>query len=120
MYTNLPIFKASLDLAVYLDSIVKNQDRYHRYTIGSDLREYSKQILFFVSKANRARDKNRIEILKRLVECCEEIKILLMLAKELKAFKSFKQFEHSSKLTVNISKQAKGWLLKSRKIGAVA
>ena len=39
MYTNLPIFKVSLDLAVYLDSIVKNQDRYHRYTIGSDLRE---------------------------------------------------------------------------------
>jgi len=62
MYTNLPIFKSSLDLTIYLDSIVKNQDRYHRYTIGSDLREYSKQILFFVSKANRARDKNRIKI----------------------------------------------------------
>jgi hypothetical protein len=115
MYKKLPIFKASLDLAVYLDMIVKNQDRYHRYTIGSDLREYSKQILFFVSKANRARDRNRVEILKRLVECSEEIKILLMLAKELKVFKSFKQFEYSSKLAVNISKQAKGWLLKSRK-----
>ena len=30
---HLPIFKATLDLCVYLDLIVKNQERYHKYSV---------------------------------------------------------------------------------------
>ena len=35
----LPIFKASLDLVCYVDTIVKNQERYYKYSIGLELRE---------------------------------------------------------------------------------
>ena len=110
MNENLPIFKASLDLTVYIDSIVKNQERYYKYSIGSDLRESAKEMLFLIGRANRAMKLKRVELLKILVEECEKIKVLLVLAKELKALKSFKQFEYASKLAINVCKQAQGWL----------
>jgi len=110
MNENLPIFKATLDLIIYIDGIVKNQERYYKYSIGKELRETSMEMLFLIGKANRARGDKRIEILKELIEECEKIKLLIVLAKELKALKSFKQFEHASKLTVMVCKQAQAWL----------
>ena len=110
MNENLPIFKATLDLIVYVDGIVKNQERYYKYSIGKELREACVEMLFLISQANRARADKRVEILKELIEECEKIKLLIILAKELKALKSFKQFEYASKLTVNVCKQAQWWL----------
>jgi len=110
MNENLPIFKVTLDLIIYVDTIVKNQERYYKYTIGSDLRESAKEMLFLIGKANRARGDKRVEILKELIEECEKIKLLIVLAKELKALKGFKQFEHASKLAVMVCKQAQAWL----------
>ncbi|MCP4969692.1 MAG: hypothetical protein GY932_03730, partial [Arcobacter sp.] len=48
-------------------------------------------------------------ILEKLVQKCEEMKMLLQISKELKAFRSFKQFEHSSKLCVEVCKQSQSW-----------
>jgi len=107
-YDNLPIYKLALDVCVYVETIVKSFDKYFKYTVGSDLRAYSKRILFGVHKANRAYDKQIW--LEKLVEHCEEFKMLVQLCKELKAFKSFKQFEHVSKKAVEVAKQAQAWL----------
>ena len=110
-YDNLPIYKSSLNLCVYAETIVKTFDKYNKYTIGEDLRVYSKNILFLIHKANRHKQiDNRSKILNMLVEKCEEFKMLIQLAKELKAFKTFKSFEHISKLLVNIAKQSQAWL----------
>jgi hypothetical protein len=107
-YDNLPIYKKAFDLCVYIETIVKNFEKYHKYTIGTDLRNYSKELLFLIHKANISYDrKNLLELLR---DKCEELKMLIMLSKELKAFKSFKQFEHSSKLTVEVCRQSQGWL----------
>lgn len=103
-YENLPIYKDSLDFCVYAETIVKNFDKYHKYSIGSDLREFLKDLLFLIHRANIAQDKkSKIE---KLRDRCEDTKMLIHLAKELKAFKSFKQFEHSVKLIVPICKQS--------------
>lgn len=108
LYENLPIYKASLDFCVYIEQIVKNFEKYHKYTIGEDLRDHSKEILFTIHKANREKDKKvKLELLR---DRCEETKMLIALAKELKAFSSFKQFEHSSHLIVEIAKQSQAWL----------
>ena len=107
-YDNLPIFKSTLDLVVYIETIVKGFDRYHKYTIGSDLRVHSKEILFLINKANIS--KNRLPRLLELRDKCEELKMLIRVSKELQAYKGFKQFEHSSKLTVDVCKQAQSWL----------
>ena len=106
-YDNLPIYKSSLDFCVYIETIVKTFDKYTKYSIGEDLRIYSKDILFLIHKANRNKDK--IYTLNLLVEKGEECKMLIQLAKELKVFKSFKQFEYATKLCVNICKQAQAW-----------
>ena len=109
IYDELPIFKASLDFVVYIETIVKNFDKYHKYTIGLDLRTYSKKLLFLVHRANISKD-GRKAILEQMRDICEEIKMLIRIAKELNAFKSFNSFEHSTKLIVDICKQSQNWL----------
>lgn len=106
-YDNLPIYKSALDFCVYIETIVKNFDRYSRYSIGEDLRKQSKELLFLIHRANRAKEKETLLYI--LVEKCEENKMLIQVAKELKVFNSFKQFEHSAKLCINICKQSQAW-----------
>jgi len=55
-YTNLPIFKSALDLVVYVEEMVKGFDRYHKYSIGAELRVQSKSILFGIAKANMTKE----------------------------------------------------------------
>jgi len=107
-YDNLPIYKSAMDLCVYIETIVKTFGKYEKYTIGEDLRVYSKDILFLIHKANISIDKK--DNIEQLRDKCEQMKMLIQLCKELKSFKSFKQFEFSSKLTVNIAKQSQSWL----------
>ena len=107
-FDNLLIFKSAMNFAKYIENIVKKFDRYSRYTIGTDLRNYSHELLFLISKANKQQDKK--ETLSLLVEKCDELFILIHLAKELENFQSFKQFEESSRLLMEVSRQANGWL----------
>jgi hypothetical protein len=105
---NLPIFKSALELAVYIEKIVRGFEKYHKYTMGVDLREKSKEILYLINRANLSENKKLA--LAKLRDGCEDMKMLIQLSKELQAFKSFKQFEYSSMLTVSVCKQAQGWL----------
>jgi hypothetical protein len=107
-YENLPIYKAALDLATYIEKIVHFFTRYHKYTIGTDLRNASRKILVLVAKANIKQD--RVEVLLEVLEKLDELKILIRLCKELKAFRSFKSFEFATKSIVEVSKQCEGWL----------
>ena len=107
MYFNLQIYRDAIKLAVYLEDIVKSFDKYHKYTIGKDLRKKSKKLLFLIHRVSFEEDK--IKYLKRLVKKCEEMKMIISITKELKAFRSFNQFEHSSKLLVVICKQGQSW-----------
>jgi hypothetical protein len=106
-YDNLPIYKLAMDYCVYIELIVKTFDKYHKYTLGEDLRTNSKELLFIIHKANRTQAK--LDVLNLLIEKCEENKMIIQLSKELKVFKSFKQFEHVSKLSIAVSKQAQAW-----------
>ena len=107
-YDNLPIYRSALNLCVYIETIVKGFDKYHKYTIGEDLRTYSKELMFMIHRANISQEKK--EKLENLTYKCEDLKMLIQLGKELKAFKSFKQFEISSKHTVDVCRQSQAWL----------
>ena len=89
-YEHLPIYKAALDLCVYFEKIVRNFDRHHKYTIGSDLRRLSIRCVILVIKANDNRDK--LPNLLKLKDALEEIKTLIKICKEVRAFNSFKSF----------------------------
>ena len=112
-YDNLPIYKSALNLCVYCETIVKSFDKYHKYTLGEDLRTFSKRVLFLIHRANISTQ--RKEILENLKNSCEDLKMLINSTKELKAFKSFNQFETISKLTIEVCRQAQGWFNASNK-----
>lgn len=56
-YEHLPIYRNAFDLSVYLENTVRNFSRYHKYTLGSDLRDISRQIVRLIIMANSERDK---------------------------------------------------------------
>ena len=108
-YDNLPIYKSALDLAIYFEKIVKHFDRYHKYTIGTDLRNKSREIATQVMRSNATKHVND---LKELVAKIEELKLLIRLCKEAKAFHNFNSYSYSSQLIANLSRQADGWYQK--------
>ena len=108
MYMNYPIFKSAMELNIYLNTIAKNFSRYHKYGIVEEIRKISRSILYHISKIYYEKDKSKMLI--ELRNKAEELKIILILAKELKVFNSFKQFEISSHLAFEIAKQSQSWL----------
>ncbi len=106
-YEHLPIYKAAMELAVYFEKIVRNFSRYNKYTIGAELRNRSRQIACHVMRANSLEDKKGS--LRELVAMIEELKVVIRLTKESRAFYNFNSYTYSSKLTATLSKQAQGW-----------
>ena len=46
-----------MDLTIYFEKIVRNFTRYHKYTLGSELRKKSREIVGLIIKANSAVEK---------------------------------------------------------------
>jgi hypothetical protein len=51
-YAHLPIYKWSMDLTIYFETIVRNFTRYHKCTLGSQLREKRREIVGLIIKTN--------------------------------------------------------------------
>jgi hypothetical protein len=109
---HLPIYKATYDLCLYLEQIVQHFSRYHKYALGADLRDGARRALKLVVRANARRDKT--PVLLQLREELEELKVLLRLGQDVKAFANFKSFEHAITQVVDIARQNEGWLKSQR------
>ena len=59
-YDHLQIYKSALDFAVYVEQIVSGFSRYHKYTLGSELRGLSHKMVVIVIRVNSAVDKKPI------------------------------------------------------------
>lgn len=108
-YQHLPIWRDAKQLLLVVEQAVRMFSRYHKYTVGSDLRSQAMKVCRLVILANSAWDERRHHV-GQLVLAAEELKILIQLAKEVKAFASFKQFQEAAELAVAIGKQSGGWL----------
>ena len=111
-YDSFPICKKSLYLAVYFETIVGNFSRYHKYTVGTELMNKSKETLGLLVKAINGKD--RLEHLLLVRDKLEELKLLVRICKEIKAFRNFNSFEHSVKQVEEISRQNEGWMKKQK------
>lgn len=81
-YKHLPIYKTAMDLVVYLEQVVWNFSRYHMYTLGSELRQQSRELVTVIIRANSRREKgpvleelrewgiNLTPVIQRLSRCC--------------------------------------------------
>ena len=107
-YEHLPIYKKAMDLAVHFEKVVAGFSRYHKYTLGTELRNKSREIVSLIVKANSTRD--RLPLLLDLREKIEDILILVRLCKEVRAFKSFKSFQYVIEQTGMVSRQNEGWI----------
>ena len=56
-YEHLPIYKAALDAAVHFENVVAGFSRYHKYTLGTELRNASRLVVKQVIRANSARER---------------------------------------------------------------
>lgn len=114
-YEHLPIYKKAFDLAVYFEKTAAGFSRYHKYTLGAELRDKSRDIVRLIVRANSARDKT--PHLLELREELEALMLLLRLCKESKAFRNFKSFEFAARETAAVGSQNEGWLRSSRSKG---
>lgn len=107
-YEHLPIYKKALDVAIYFEKVVAGFSRYHKYTLGTELRNKSRGIVGLIVKANSSRDK--LPMLFELRERLEELMLLIRICKEVRAFKGFKSFRFAIEEVASISRQNEGWL----------
>ena len=107
-YEHLPIYKKAFDLNIYFEKIVRGFSRYHKYTLGTELRDNARQIVELIIRANSTVD--RVKILIELREKLEKLKLIIRLCKEVKAFNNFKSFNVAINHVIDISRQNEGWI----------
>ena len=100
-------------LAIYLEKAVRNFSRYHKYTLGSDLRGRSRDIVGFIIKANSTAE--RLPVLLELRARLEEVMVLLRIGKEVKAYSHFNAYAYAANLVVRLSRQNEGWIKSLKK-----
>ncbi|MES9905746.1 MAG: four helix bundle protein [Sedimenticola sp.] len=107
-YEHLPIYKAAMDLAIHFEKVVAGFSRYHKYTLGTELRNSSRGVVSLITQANSAQEKGaKLEALRVHLD---ELLILIRLAKEVKAFKSFSAYQFTVEQVGSICRQNEGWL----------
>lgn len=107
-YEHLPIYKKAYDLTLYFEKIVRNFSRYHKYTLGMELRQLAREMLKLIRQANDAQDKAPVLLQNR--ERLESLKLTIRLCKDVKAFQNFNSFQYCINEVVDISRQNEGWL----------
>ncbi len=112
-YEHLPIFREVYDLTVHIEKIVRNFSRYHKYTLGTDLRNKSRGILEKIIEANNAREDRAAHLL-GLRQELESFKLLARLCHESGGFASTRSYLHVAERITNIARQNEGWLKKTR------
>ena len=80
-----PIVRLAERLVVQTEEAVRGFSRYHKYSLGTDLRQQSQEVYRLAHRAWR--DKSRqLEWLTQLVWAVYEVKLSLQLAQQLKVF----------------------------------
>ncbi len=104
---HLPIYKSAYDLCLWFERVVAGFPRYHKYSLGSDMRDHARRVLKLVVRANAWRDK--VPVIVELREELEELKVLVRLCADVKGFPNFNSYEYAITQVVAIAKQNEGW-----------
>lgn len=78
-YEHLPIYRKAFDLSIYLENSVRGFSRYHKYTLGTDLRNLSRRVVRLIIRANSEKDK--IATLEQARVAIEELKVTARICK---------------------------------------
>lgn len=97
-------------MTVQFERVVSGFSRYHKYTLGTELREASRAVLHQVLRANNAKDMSeRSAELLVLRDRFEALLLVMRVAKEVKAFKSFAGYLHAVGQAGSVARRNEGW-----------
>ena len=94
---------------MWAEQTVRRFARYHKYTVGSQLRVQALTLCRLVLRAQGASGASRLHVVRELHLAAEELKLLLQLGKEVQAFRSWAEFEQGVELALSLARQAAGW-----------
>jgi len=100
----LPIWRDANRFLLAIEKVVRRFPRYHKYTLGSELRRNALQICNLIHRAWQQK-KQQCQLLLELKERIDEVKIQLHLAKKLGAIAHFSTFEWLAKQTVQLDRE---------------
>lgn len=109
----LPIWRDANRLLVLVEEVVRGFARYHKYTLGTELRTLALRLCRSIHRVV-SRQSSRLKLIQQVVELVDDLKLHLQLAKELKAFARFTQFQQVAELVVGLGRQAGGWYKQAR------
>jgi hypothetical protein len=89
---HLPIWRDANRLLLAIEQAVRQFPRYHKYTLGTELRRQAMQVCRLIMRAADQRAE-QARWLAQLVVAIDDLKLSVQLAKELEAFRNFKQFQ---------------------------
>lgn len=102
------ITKKAERLVADIDHAVCSFARYHKYTLGTDMRSQAMAVLRLCHRAWRDR-KRQQHWVSELIWAIDELKLTLQLGSQLHAFKSFAQFELLIRAAEAVGRRAGGW-----------
>ena len=79
-YEHLSIYKAAFNLNLYFEQVVRNFSRYHKYPLGTELRNRAREVVRLIVRANNFQDEQadkKLETLQGLREELEQLKLAI-------------------------------------------
>lgn len=105
---HLPLWRDANALLLAIEQAVRHFPRYHKYTLGTDLRRQALGICRLVVRAYHDKPRQAQQV-QRLILAIDDLKVLVQLGKELRAFQRFDEFETIARLAVSVGRQSGGW-----------
>lgn len=111
---DLPIIQKAYNTAMYLIPVVERMPRVHRFTLGDRIANAVYDFLELLTVARFTKDK--LQMLKEANLLLERLRLLLRLAKDLKAV-SIKSYGHATGMMEEVGAMLGGWIRKIKNSG---
>jgi len=105
---HLPIWRDANRLLLTIEQAVRGFPRYHKCTLGTELRRQAMQVCRLIMRAADQRAEQS-HWLQQQVMAVDDLKLSVQFAKELEAFRSFQEFQAVAEFAVAVGKQSGGW-----------
>ena len=109
----LPIWRDANCMLVLVEELVRGFTRYHKYSIGTELRQTALRLCQTIHRAC-SRQGSKVRMVQQASELVDDLKMQIQLARELRAFRGFAQFQQAAELAVSLGRQVGGWLRQAR------
>ena len=106
-YEGLPIYRAAMNTALVIEGEVRSFGRFHKYQLGSRLRDLAFDCVRLVAAAQRRT--GRLEALDALCDAVADLQVSINFGREVGAFASIKRAVGVMEQVVVLARQAEGW-----------